>query len=325
VSEEQAALLLACRRHPLAAEVARGLARARVGDGCRVAVAASGGADSTALLALCAGLRAHGRIDPVAVHVDHGLRDESGLDRACAASAAERLGVAFASRRLDLRAGSGVAARAREARFAALAEMAVEQGASVVLLAHHADDQLETLLLAIARGAGLAGLGGMPSRRAIDGTGIDAVRPCLRIRRVALREACATLGLEWREDPGNDRRDTPRGVMRHVVLPALEGIAPGVPGRAARSAELARLGAVLLESHVEAMRGPGGEIPRAALRGAPEALAASAVRFLAGDRIDDASVWQAAEAACDAVTDPRRFPLEGGGELVIDAHAIRER
>jgi tRNA(Ile)-lysidine synthase len=187
VSEEQAALLLACRRHPLAAEVARGLARARVGDGCRVAVAASGGADSTALLALCAGLRAHGRIDPVAVHVDHGLRDESGLDRACAASAAERLGVAFASRRLDLRAGSGVAARAREARFAALAEMAVEQGASVVLLAHHADDQLETLLLAIARGAGLAGLGGMPSRRAIDGTGIDAVRPCLRIRRGALR------------------------------------------------------------------------------------------------------------------------------------------
>ena len=68
-----------------------------------------------------------------------------------------------------------------------------------------------------------------------------------------------------------------------------------------------------------------GITPRSALRGAPEALAASAVRFLAGDRIDDASVWQAAEAACDAVTDPRRFPLEGGGELVIDAHAIRVR
>lgn len=325
MSEAQAALLLACRRHPLASEVARGLARARVADGSRVAVAASGGADSTALLALCAGLAAHGRVAPVAVHVDHGLRSESGLDRACAAGAAERLGLAFASRRLELSAGAGIAARARDARYAALAEMAREQGASVVLLAHHADDQLETLLLAIARGAGLHGVGGMPARREIEGTDVHAVRPCLRIRRAALREACGALGLEWREDPGNERRDTPRGLIRHVVAPALESIAPGVPGRAARTAEVARLGAVLLESHVEAMRGPAGEFPRAALRGAPEALAASAVRLLVGDRLDDASVWQAAAAACDAVTDPRRFPLDGGGELVVDAHAVRVR
>ncbi len=325
MSADRAALLLACRRHPLAAEVGRGLGRARVADGTRVAVAASGGADSTALLALCAGLREHRRVDPVALHVDHGLRAESGVDHACAASAAERLGIAFAARRLEIAPGTGLPARAREARYAALADMAKEQGASVVLLAHHADDQLETMLLAVVRGAGLAGVGGMPARRAIGGTGVDAVRPCLRIRRADLRDACAHLGLAWREDPGNDRRDTPRGVVRHVVLPALEGIVPGAPGRAARTAEIARLGAVILDSHAEALRGPGGEIPRQALRGAPEALAATAVRSLVGDRLDDAAVWQAAEAACDAVTDPRRFPLEGGGELLVDAHALRVR
>jgi tRNA(Ile)-lysidine synthase TilS/MesJ len=73
-------LLLACRRHPLAAELSRGLDRARVEQGARVLVAASGGADSTALLALCAGLGARGRVAPVAGHVDHALRADSALE-----------------------------------------------------------------------------------------------------------------------------------------------------------------------------------------------------------------------------------------------------
>jgi tRNA(Ile)-lysidine synthase len=316
------ALLLAAGRHPLAREVEAGLVRARVEHGERVLVAASGGADSTALLALAAGLAARGRIAVAAGHVDHGLRPESGLDREAAGASGARLGVAVAVRTLALAPGSGVPARAREARYHALADMAREAGCTTVLAAHHADDQAETMLLALARGAGLAGLGGMPSRRLLA-DGVALVRPCLRIARAGLRAACVDLGLAWREDPGNAREDSPRGRVRHVVVPALEAISPGVAERAARTAELLRVGDALLGSHVEAMRMPDGSVPRAALRGAPAALAATAVRMLAGDALDDAARWQAAGAAIDGSTEPRRFPMAGGGVLRVDAHALR--
>lgn len=326
MSDDRSRLLLACGRHPLAAEVARGLRRARVEQGTRVLVAASGGADSTALLALCAGLAERGTVQAVAGHVDHGLRPESALDADCARTTAERAGLRFLERQPAIAPGAGVAARAREARYAALADMARESGAGVVLAAHHADDQAETVLLAMARGAGLDGMGGMPTRRPLPtaaGAGIDLVRPCLRISRAALRDACAELGLAWREDPGNDRTDTPRGAARGTVLPALERAWPGAARRMARGAELARLGAVLLESHLAALRRPDGSFARASLRGVPEALAATAVRMLAGDAVDDAAAWQAAEAAVDESTDPRRFPLADGSVLVVDAHAVR--
>lgn len=319
-----AALVLSCGRHPIAHVVSQGLDRAGVPEGARVLVAVSGGADSMALLAACAGLRGRGRIDPVAGHVDHGLRAEGPLDAECAADGASRLGIAFARRTLSLAPGSGVAARARDARYAALASMAREACAGAVLLAHHADDQAETVLLALARGAGLAGVGGMPARRTIE-TGVDAVRPCLRASRDELRGACEALGLRWREDPTNDRRDVPRGRVRHAVLPEFDAIAPGAARRIARAAEIARLGDALLRSHLEAMRSPDGSFERSSLRGAPPALAAAAIRMLAGDRLDDAAAWQAADAASGASKDPRRFPLEGGGELVVDAHAVRVR
>lgn len=314
--------VLAAGRHPLAREVEAGLDRARVERGARVLVAASGGADSTALLALAAGLAARGRIAVAAGHVDHALRAGSGLDRDAARASAGRLGIGFAVRTLDLVPGAALPARAREARYGALCEMAREAGCGTVLAAHHADDQAETMLLALARGAGLAGLGGMPARRALEG-GVALVRPCLRIGRASLRAACVELGLAWREDPGNARDDSPRGRVRHVAIPALEAVSPGVAERAARTAELLRVGDALLASHVEAMRAPDGSVPRAALRGAPVALAATAVRMLTGEELDDAVRWQAAEAAVDGSTDPRRFPMSGGGTLRVDAHAIR--
>ena len=326
MSDDRQRLLLASGRHPLAAEVARGLRRARVGQGTRVLVAASGGADSTALLALCAGLAERGAVQAAVGHVDHGLRPESALDAECVQSTAHRVGLPFLKRCPAIAPGAGVAARAREARYAALADMAREAGAAVVLAAHHADDQAETVLLAMARGAGLDGMGGMPTRRPLPsaaGAGIDLVRPCLRIGRHSLRDACVELGLAWREDPGNERADTPRGAARGTVLPALERAWPGAARRMARGAELARLGAALLDSHASAMRRADGSFPRESLRGAPEALAATAVRMLAGEGVDDAAAWQAAEAAVDESTEPRRFPLSDGSDLVVDAHSLR--
>lgn len=322
MSCDRPALLLACRRDPRAAEVAAGLDRAGVPAGAGVLVAVSGGADSVALLGLAAGIACHGRVAPIAGHVDHGLRPESPLDRDAAAEAAERVGVRFLERRLALAAGPGVAARAREARYRALAEMAAEAGVRWVLTAHHADDQAETVLLALARGAGLDGMSGMAPSRALP-DGLTLGRPCLRIRREALREACLAANLRWREDPGNDRADTPRGRIRHGVIPVLEAIAPGAAARIARGAEVAREGAAALHGAVAAAGSGAGAFPRSALRCGSPARAATAIRMLVGDRIDDAMLWKAADAACDAEDGPRGFALQGGGTLVVDARSVR--
>lgn len=314
-------LLLRCGRHALAAEVGRALDRAGVPAGARAVVAVSGGADSVALLALCAGVAGHGRVRPVAAHVDHGLRAESALDRDCAAEAAALLGIDFLQRRVSLAPGPGIAGRARDARYGALREMAGESGARWVLAAHHADDQAETVLLALARGAGLDGLSGMAPVR--DLGGVSLVRPCLRLARADLRQACLDLGLRWREDPGNGRDDVPRGRIRHRVLPELEAIAPGAAARIARSAEIAGAGAEALGAAVASARGPGGAVARGALRAMSVAMAASALRAMVGEALDDAMLWQAADAARDGTTDPRRFPLRDGGTLVVAAREVR--
>lgn len=321
-ADARAALLLRCGRHPLAAEAAHALDRAGIPAGARAAVAVSGGADSVALLALCAGLAGHGRVAPVAVHVDHGLRPESPLDRDCAAEAAERLGVGFHERRLALDPGAGLPARARDARYLALAGAARDAGARWVFTAHHADDQAETVLLAMARGAGLEGLAGIAPVREL-GDGVSLARPCLRMRRAELRAACADLGLPWREDPGNDRADTPRGRIRHRVLPELDAIAPGAAARVARAAEVAGAGAEALGAAVAGARGPGSAVARGAFRAMSVGMAASVLRAMVGESLDDAMLWRAADAARDPVTDPRRFPLREGGALLVAAREVR--
>jgi tRNA(Ile)-lysidine synthase len=317
-----AALLLACGRHPLAAELARGLREAGVEEGARVLLATSGGADSTALLALAAGLARSARLEPAAAHVDHGLRAEAAAEGDAVAAHCAHLGVPLLRRRLALAPGPGLADRARAARYDALAAMAQEWGTRILVTAHHADDQLETLLLAIARGSGLRGLGGMPARRE-DERGVALVRPLLQVPRAALREACAALGLAWCEDPTNDDERTARGRLRAQVLPPLESLAPGAGARAARTALLAQAGAALLEERAAQLLGEERAIAREAARGAPLALVATALHLLVGDRLAHAELWRAAELARDAAVHPRRIALAGGGALLIDVRSVR--
>jgi tRNA(Ile)-lysidine synthase len=179
----------------------------------------SGGADSLALLALAvaAGCPA------TAVHVDHGLRPESAGEAAVVQAAAERLGAGFEALTVDVEPGPNLEARARSARYAALPADA--------LTGHTADDQAETVLLNLVRGAGLDGLAGMAPER----------RPIRRLRRRETRALCAALGLDPVDDPSNDDPAFRRNRVRHELVPLLDAIAErDVVAVLARQADAAR-------------------------------------------------------------------------------------
>src|SRR5262249_29856700 len=125
-----------------------------------VVVGCSGGADSLALLALAV----EAGLEPIAVHVDHGLRGGSGREGDVGAGAAARRGARFDARRVHVESGPNLEARARAARYDALEMARAEHGATAVLVAHTADDQAETVLLNLLRGSGSAGLAGLPPR-----------------------------------------------------------------------------------------------------------------------------------------------------------------
>ena len=184
-----------------------------------VLVALSGGADSVLLLELAH--RARPRPSICAVHVDHGLREEeSDGDAAfCAKLCAER-GVPFVRRRVHLDPDpSGLEARARTARYGALAEEAARVGASCVLTGHHADDHLETLLMRWLRGTALEGLAGLKPkvRLSLGARELIVVRPLIDMRREEVHQILTREGIAWREDSSNlDKRFTrnrvrPRG------------------------------------------------------------------------------------------------------------------
>ena len=179
----------------------------------RVVVACSGGADSLALLALACD---HG-FDVCAVYVDHGLRPGTGHDAEIVKRAAARFGARARVTRVDLPAGPNLESRAREARYAALERIRAELGAEAILIAHTRDDQAETVLLQMLRGAAATGLSGMAVRRGF------VRRPLLAFRRRETHELCARLGLSPVHDPMNDELHHRRVWLRREVIPRLEG------------------------------------------------------------------------------------------------------
>jgi len=215
---------------------------AAIGPGNRVLVAVSGGADSTALLAVLHALRADGRlpVELAVAHLNHHLRGvESDRDAAAVRRLAERFALpCFVGDAHDL-AGSDAnrEARARAARHAFLAGAAAEWGADGVALAHTRDDQAETVLLRLARGAGPRSLGAMQVRRD-DGI----VRPLLEQPRAAGVAYLEARGIGWVEDSSNADESLFRNRVRRRLLPLLEAEL-GVDVRA----RLARLAGQLRE------------------------------------------------------------------------------
>jgi tRNA(Ile)-lysidine synthase len=193
-------------------------APAAPGRGARVVVGVSGGPDSSALLAALAELGPARGLVLTAGHVDHGLRGEEGAgDRDAAGALAARLGVPFVARAVAVAPGPGLEAGARRARHRALAALADEAGAGWIALAHTEDDQAETVLLRLLRGAGRGGLGAM---RPIVGR---LWRPLLAVTRADVRRYLAERELPFRIDRSNADLAHARNRLRRLVVPLLAG------------------------------------------------------------------------------------------------------
>ena len=225
----------------------------------RLAIALSGGLDSVVLLDSICRLHqtqakkltkpesnevATPRI--FAFHIHHGLQqaaDEWLLF--CEALAKKyKIGFDFRLLHIDTKSNSGnIEARARTARYEALTELCAYHGIEDLLLAHHQNDQAETVLLQLLRGAGVAGLSSMPESRALatsteQASSITLWRPLLRLSREELEAYAREHKLKWIEDPSNRSSKYRRNAIRKSVLPKLESIQPGASANLARSAEL---------------------------------------------------------------------------------------
>lgn len=244
--------------------------------GLPLAVAYSGGADSTALLHAAAS-RWPGQVQ--AIHVNHGLQAaadafEQHCERACA-----QLGLPLHTVRVAAghAAGESPEDAARRARYRALADAAAALELKCVLLAQHADDQVETLLLALSRGAGLPGLAAMPPR--FERHGMVFLRPLLQLKGAALREWLAATGTAFVEDPSNADMGFTRNRIRQQVLPALEQAFPQFRETFARSARhAAQAQEVLAAAAAEELSAMGGVPEISRLRGLPRARQALVLR-----------------------------------------------
>ncbi|GAB4259342.1 MAG: tRNA lysidine(34) synthetase TilS [Deferrisomatales bacterium] len=201
-----------------------------------VLVGVSGGADSVCLLRVLVEVARGGGLRVEAAHVDHGMRPGSGADARFCRALAEELGVRFHLRELgagDFAGKRPTQERARALRRRFLEEVCRDRGLAAVALAHHADDQVETVLYRLIRGAGPRGIAGMRPWAP------PYLRPLLQVSGAELRALAAARGWPFREDPTNRDPRYARNRLRLEVLPALRTVHPGCDAAVLRFARLA--------------------------------------------------------------------------------------
>ena len=181
----------------------------------------------------------------VAAHINHGLRPGAEHDEAHVGRIAARLNIPFTCARITLEqpARGNLYAAARAGRYEALSDIARRENARTVAVAHHADDQFETILMNLCRGCAIDAVSGMRWVRTLprDHTAPDVdecrlIRPLLDLRATDCRELCAAAGVTWIDDPANRNRDRVRARLRQDVTPVLESLWPGAAVRAAATA-----------------------------------------------------------------------------------------
>lgn len=263
--------------------------RGQVGRGQRLCLALSGGVDSAVLLDLLARLRRRLGLRLSAVHVHHGLSPNAGRWAAFCARICRARRVPFSLEQVEVRRarGESLEAAARAARYGALAR----QDADWIVLAHNRDDQAETLLLQLLRGAGVEGLAGMPvvrKRSAVSGERnscltVPLLRPLLAASRGEIEAYARARKLRWVEDESNLDPRFDRNFLRLKVLPRLERRYPGCRAALARTSRHLGEAAGLLEELAAADTAPavaGGALRVAALRGLSPARARNLLRHL---------------------------------------------
>jgi tRNA(Ile)-lysidine synthase len=218
--------------------------------GIRIAVALSGGLDSVVLLDTVCKAQAKNQTQIYAFHIHHGLQKPADDWLIFCEKLAKQYKIPFDFRLLHLdttETKGNIEARARAGRYEALADLCEEYGIEDLLLAHHQNDQAETILLQLLRGSGVAGLSGMPVNREVLGKpGITLWRPLLNQSRRELEAYAKEHKLTWIEDPSNQNTKYRRNALRKKIIPALENIQPEALANMARSAELLGEAQVLL-------------------------------------------------------------------------------
>ena len=216
----------------------------------RILVGLSGGADSMALCRWLADKRDAGEIWLGAVHVNHGLRgSRSDGDEDFVRDMCRRWQLPLWCYRAELSPGASEDA-SRQARYGFYRQALEESGAQAVALAHHRDDQAETFLLHLLRGAGSNGLSGMAPEATV--LGVRVIRPLLDCTRLELRKQLEEKHIPWREDESNQDEGYLRNAVRLELLPLMERLAPGAAERIASASGLLAQDARALDHAAEA-------------------------------------------------------------------------
>jgi tRNA(Ile)-lysidine synthase len=301
----------------------RVLAEGLLRPGAPVVAMLSGGRDSVCMLDLAA--RAAGPAAVAALHVNYGLRDDAAEDESHCARLCESLGVDLAVELPRRPEGPGnLQAWARDARYAAAAELALPRGATIVT-GHTADDQVETILYRLASS---------PSRRALlgmrphDGS---LARPLLGFTRAQTTAYCEQRGLAWRDDSSNSEPAYARNRIRKGLLPALAEIHPAAAENVLRTAALLRDEAEVLDALVDAELDGSGDSARGTIALARLAELPPALRRLVLQRLADGAAGRPVPGAArfaEQVVGLRRtgtamLDLGGGVRAVVEAGVLR--
>jgi tRNA(Ile)-lysidine synthase len=304
------------RENRLVKAVSAALARAGIRPDSSILLGLSGGADSVALLHVLLEFQSQDGFKLAAAHLNHRIRAaEADRDEAFVRELCRRLDIELIvehATTLDLTAGN-LEERARDVRRDFLDRAADARGANFIALAHHADDQAETVLMRMLRGAGVSGLAAM----AASGPG-RILRPMLQVTREEIQDYIRDLQLEFVEDSSNASRSILRNRIRHELLPMLEReYAPGVSGRLAELGDEMRALDDLVETlavrELDALMLAPGMLDASRLASVPEALRNPVLRrFIA---MTTGSLRRIERAHIDALL---RLALEGGPSAVLD-------
>ncbi|MBL4592106.1 MAG: tRNA lysidine(34) synthetase TilS [Phycisphaerales bacterium] len=225
-NHESGSLMTIGRKHPVAARILRRWRLLSGGAGVpdtarRTVVACSGGVDSVGLAVVLSLVKPK----PVIAHITHDIRseEETHKDLAHVRNLAEQLGCRFVHRSVRVAGMDGnLEGNARDARYKALDAIANETGCGYIAIGHQGDDQAETVLMHLLRGAGVHGLGGIREQRTLANSMV--IRPMLSVRRAEIEKLCTQANVSYRHDPTNDDQSLTRNRIRHSLIPMLESI-----------------------------------------------------------------------------------------------------